>query len=199
MGFWTVLFRAHNPPASFIFHHRRLSEIVSNADYCAQHLSGWESVSWWIALLQFWRSLKEMEIGLNSPQRYLYTSVWKGVNRWGRYANKSANEGKSENTSPFSDSLQHSPMLTALLCRILKIPKMCLIVMLTYLLLCFVALIIDTDQCCRYAALWMRKSVWQSMWLDFWFNSLLLAACESQKCCMQQCEAFFWVAPSQIR
>lgn len=66
MEFWTLLFRAHNPPASFIFHSTRLLEIVSNADYCAQHLSGWESVSWWTAVLQFWRSLKEMEIGLNS-------------------------------------------------------------------------------------------------------------------------------------
>lgn len=147
MGFWTVLFRAHNPPASFIFHRTRLLEIVSNADYGAQHLSGWESVSWWTAVLQFWRSLKEMEMGLNSLQSYLYTSVWKGVNQWGKYANKTANEGKTENTSPFSDSLRHSLMLTALRCRILKRPEMCLIIKLACLLLCFVALIIDTDQC----------------------------------------------------
>lgn len=86
-------------------------------------------------------------MGLNSLQSYLYSSVWKGVNQWGRYANKSANEGKLENTSPFSDSLRHSPMLTALLHGILKRPEMCLIVMLACLLLCFVALIIDTDQC----------------------------------------------------
>lgn len=147
MEFWTLLFRAHDPPASFIFHRTRLLEIVSNTDYRAQHLSAWESISWWTAVLQFWRSLKEMEMGLNSPQSYLYTSVWKGVNQWGRYANKSANEGKPENTSPFSDSLRHSPMLTALLRGILKRPEMCLIVMLACLLLCFVALIIDTDQC----------------------------------------------------
>lgn len=69
------------------------------------------------------------------------------MNQWGRYANKSANEGKSENTSPFSDSLRHSPMLTALIRVILKGPEMCLIVMLAYLLLCFVTLIIHTDQC----------------------------------------------------
>lgn len=147
MGFWTVLFRAHNPAASFIFHCTRLLEIVSSTDCHAQHLSSWESVSWWTAVLQFWRSLKEMEIGLNSPRSYLYTSVWKGVNQWGRYANKSANEGTLENTSPFSDSLRHSPMLTALLHGILKRPEMCLIVMLACLLLCFVALIIDTAQC----------------------------------------------------
>lgn len=78
-------------------------------------------------------------MGLNSPLSYLYTSVWKGVNQWGRYANKSANEGKPENTPPFPDSLRHSPMLTALLRGILERPEMCLIVMLTCLLLCFVA------------------------------------------------------------
>lgn len=126
MEFWTVLFRAHNPPASFIFHRTRLLEVVSNTNCRAQHLSSWESVSWWTAILQFWRSLKEMEMGLNSPQNYWCTSMWKGVNQWGRYTKKSANEGKPENTSPFSDSVQHSPMLTALLSRILETRNVCL-------------------------------------------------------------------------
>lgn len=46
-----------------------------------------------------------MEIGLNSPQRYLYAL--------GRYANQGANERKPGNASPFVASLWHSPMLTA--------------------------------------------------------------------------------------
>lgn len=85
-----------------------------------------------------------MEIELKSPLSYLYTSVWKGLNQWGWYANKSANKGKAGNTSPFPDNLHHSPTLTALLSSVLKTPEMCLIVAC---LLCILALIVDTDQC----------------------------------------------------
>jgi len=103
-------------------------------------------------------------MGPNSLQSYPFSSVWKGVNQWGRYANKSANEGKPENTSPFSDSLRHSSVLTTLLRGILKKPEMCLIATLACLLLCFVALIIDTDQCLQTSSslndeIWAAKHV----------------------------------------
>lgn len=45
-----------------------------------------------------------MEIGLNSPQCYLYTL--------GQYANKGANERKPGNAFPFVASPRHSPVLT---------------------------------------------------------------------------------------
>lgn len=57
MGFWALLFRACNPPDNFIF----LLQTVSNANYCAQHLSRWESIYWWTAVVSFedlWRKWK---------------------------------------------------------------------------------------------------------------------------------------------
>lgn len=150
MGFWTLFFRAPSPPASSVFHHARLLETVTNADDCAQHPSGWESVSWCTTVL------KTSEGNGNGAQLSTELPVHFCVERRepGRGEDMLINEltrEKERMLPPLQPAHGTPPCLQPAqphsLRGILKGTKNCSIVRLFCLPLCFVALIIDADRC----------------------------------------------------